>query len=68
MNFKINPTKNPMTISVMLGVCYVFMLALLFWGINEFIAWNMPSNSYFRALLINCVFILFFSYLNKENR
>ena len=68
MNFKVDFNKSPTLVGLIL-VAAEFLLFLLFSvACCAFMLWEIPDNSYFRALGLNILIVLVFAYLNKESK
>ena len=68
MNFKVDFNKVPTLITLMLYIGEIILFILILVAIMNFILWEIPDNSYFRALGINILIVLVCAYFNKENR
>lgn len=68
MNFKVDFNKAPTLIGWILAIAEFLLLLLLGVGCFAFILWEIPDNSYFRAVGLNILIVLVCAYLNKEKR
>ena len=65
MNFKVDFDKAPTLIGLLLLTVEIILFALILVAIMYFVYWEIPDNSYFRALGINILILLVCAYLNK---
>lgn len=68
MNFKVDFDKPPTLVGWILAIANFLLLLLLGVGCSAFIFWEVPDNSYFRALGINILIVLVCAYFNKESK
>ena len=68
MNFKVDIDKSPNVVSFLLFLSEVLLLCMVCIAVGYFVIWDIPSNSYLRALLVNVIVMLVCAYFNKENK
>ena len=68
MNFKVDSDKSPNLVGLILATSEFLLLLLLGVGCFAFILWEIPDNSYFRAVGLNILIVLVCAYFNKEKQ
>ena len=66
MNFKVDFDKAPTLITLMLYIGEIILFTLILVALMNFVYWEIPGNSYFRALGINILIVLVCAYLTRR--